>query len=140
MRGLNLHRYANEARHRADELLDLLSDEDMEELFSLEQTKRIVDVENIVSAPSQRVLNILAQTPSQDEKWAQKKNRIQFFQEWIAARHWVIRSANALQLAANVADNLGGGYRDAVRGGAQLASEFPAQPTAEDWLYTRMAG
>ncbi|PIE13796.1 MAG: hypothetical protein CSA70_03515 [Rhodobacterales bacterium] len=135
---MDLQRYAQAARNRANELLWLLSEE---QRFTLQEWIKIegnLDLESFIPAPPKRVLTILSQTPAQDQKWLEKKDRGAFFREWIAARHWALSAATAMQIGAEIADVAGGPYRKAVRNAAPVAVKLRDRPDPEDWLWLEM--
>lgn len=134
----DVDRYALEARGRANELLDLLSVDERHLLEAWASQDGNLDIEPIISGPSRRVLTILSQTPAADAAWKSKKARPVFLREWLAARHWALTAAVALQQTARVYDTVGGPYRRAVRNAAQAASPFQVLLTVDAWLWLEM--
>lgn len=135
-----MHKYATEARHRANELLWMLTDDERQTLQNWMLEDGNVDFPAMVIKPAPRVLTILSQTPAQDDRWRQKKGTATFLREWLAARHWALTAANALQNAADVQDAVVRQYRRSCRRVAQAAGRFPAPVDAEDWLWLEMDG
>ena len=127
-----------EAAGRADEILDLFSDEQIDILREWLKVNLDRELMMFIITLSPRIETILAQTPAKDRAWAQKTARGTFVREWLAARHWAIASAKALRIASALQDVPGLGYRQAVRYAAPVASEWLDPPDTEDLLTLRL--
>lgn len=133
-----MDRYAIEAVGRANELLDLLTDEQADIVRGWLAINNDVSLWEGMVTLSPRTLKRLGQTPAQDRAWFQKTDRPTFLREWLAVRHWAIASARSLWIAARLQDAKGLPYRRAVQQGAQVASALLELPEAEDLLTLRL--
>ncbi len=133
-----MHRYALEAAGRADEILDLFSEEQIDILREWLRINMDRDLATAIVTLSPRTETILAQTPAKDRAWAAKTDRGTFVREWLAARHWAIASARALQIASVLQDVPGLGYRQAVQHAAPVAERWLDHPDTEDLLTLRL--
>lgn len=133
-----MDRYAMEARARADELLDLLTEEQVGVVWGWLRINSSEDLMKSIMTLSPRTLVILAQTPAKDRAWVEKTARPTFLREWLAARYWAIGSARALSIAAELHDVPGRAYRQAVRAAAPVAYRWLDQPDIEDLLELRL--
>ncbi len=133
-----MERYALEAKARADEILDLLSEQERELLWEWVKIPDNIDFTDILMGPTSRIVTILGQTPSKDHRWQEKTDRPQFVREWLAARYWAIAAARSLQIAAELHHVPGLKYRQAVQSAAQTAARELDLADAEDLLFLRM--
>ena len=133
-----MDRYASEAAARADELLDLMTEEQRDLLAAWLAQNLDDDLIDFICDPADRVLRRVAQTPSKDADWVRGTPWPRFVREWLAVRHWAIASARALQIAA-VLENAPRPYRKAVLHTARLAVPLLSPPSPDDWLSLRMA-
>ena len=133
-----MQRYALNAEARADELLDLMSEEQTDILREWLRVNLDRDLLMFIVTLSPKIEKIIAQTPAKDRAWVQKTARPTFVREWLAARHWAIVSARALRIAAELQDVPGLGYRQAVQHAAPVADKWMDQPEIEDLLTARL--
>lgn len=130
---MSLGKYAFEAQVRADELLDLVSEEEAldiwEWLKSLEAEKWTVMSSG---GPPARTKTVLQMSAKKRLDW-QTKRRLQgdFWECWVEARHWALRSANALTIAADLEDAIGLPYGKACLRAAQVAGRHLDQVPRE---------
>jgi hypothetical protein len=133
-----MRKYASAARARADELLDLMDEGDIDAAAELLRGDETLDLAMFIGQLSEPVATVLEQTPAKDKAWKKKTERTLFLRQWLAARHWAIVSANALSLAEEVSDLQGLPYRVAGRAAAQAASRWMDPPSLSDLLSTRL--
>lgn len=133
-----MERYALNAEARADELLDLMSEEQIDILREWLRVNLDRELLMFIFTLSPRTEKIIAQTPAKDRAWVQKTPRPTFVREWLAARHWAIVSARALRIAAELQDVPGLGYRQAVQHAAPVADKWMDPPETEDLLSARL--
>ncbi|WP_020042283.1 hypothetical protein [Salipiger mucosus] len=126
--------YVIEAQARADELLEMLTEEQVDLLWTWALNVAEIDWERIMSAPSDHSLRVLAMTPKQRYRWMTETPPEQFYRQWIEARHWSVLSAIALQQAEFAEYAKGMKYREACRYGAQAASRHLAPRSLETTL------
>lgn len=134
----SLSRYAQEAAARADEILDLHSEEQIDILREWLRPNLDREMKIFIITLSPRIETILGQTPAKDQAWLAKTPRPTFVREWLAARHWAFLSARSLRIAAELQDVPGLGYRRAVQYAAPVAGRFLDLPELEDLLSTRL--
>ena len=134
-----MHRYASNAAARADELLDLLGEEQLDLVSAWLRQNMDKELLEFILTPSERVQRLVGQTPAKDRKWVEKTARPTFLREWLAARHWAIAAAKELRIAEALYDTPGLGYRQAVERAVPIADEWLDQPSTEDLLLLRMA-
>lgn len=133
-----MRKYALQAEARADELLDLLSTEQIDLLREWLRSNLDKDLMLFILTLTPRIEAILAQTPAKDRRWQSSTSWPVLLREWLAARHWAIASARALRIAAELQDVPGLGYRQAVQHAAPVAEEFLDQPGTEELLSIRL--
>ena len=136
MRKPDLHPYVLNAWARADELLDLLTEGEIQILQDWLNERGELAWRSIVIL-SPRIQTILAQTPAKDQAWREKGTLEKFLHEWASARYWAILSARSLSIAADLSHVPGEGYRRAVRSAAPVADRWMVLPDQTALLSTR---
>lgn len=137
-----MRKYTSAAQARADELLDLLDEDELDaaQALLMAEVGRDGDSDLIrfIVALSGPIETILEQTPAKDRAWKKKTDRNLFLRQWLAARYWAIAAANALSLAEELENVPGLGYRMAGRAAAQAASRWMDQPDLWDLCSRRL--
>lgn len=137
-----MDRYAIEAMARADELLDLFSEEEADIVSGWLNINEDEEMVRFVTTLSPRIETLLGQAPSKDQAWMHKTPRPKFLREWLAARYWAIVSARALALASQLQALKGQrdrySYRQAVRDAAPVADRWMQRVTLEELPTLRM--
>ncbi|MDO5648910.1 hypothetical protein [Paracoccus sp. (in: a-proteobacteria)] len=130
-----MERYVMAAQARVDELLELMSEEQRDLLEAWLEDNLDKELANFILTPSDRIQRLVGQTPAKDLQWVQKTARPTFVREWLAARHWAIASANALAIAAELADTRGRSYRKAIQIAVPVAERWLDRPSLDDLLH-----
>ena len=134
-----MDRYAMHARDRANELLELLTDEQKDMFVAWLGRDTTIDLKVITHEdPPDRILALLAQTPAKDEKWVQNTPRSQFLQEWLHVRYLALLSANALTIAVSVENAIRKSYRDTCRTTAKAVFDHEFHPETEDLIFLEL--
>lgn len=136
---MSLFRYALELRGLCDELLDLVSYEDRE--FALSNLEPQFPHPFLPLSQKRRdeTLRFLTQQPSQRRKTWAKLDQQQQVRLWCTARYLALLSANAAQLALDVAEQCDGPYRQALGNVASVALQPELSPSAQEIAHARLA-
>ena len=132
-----LDRYIWEAQAHANELLELYSLDDREQLLRQLQGDWPSLLPSLLTPPKEAFV-FLGEGPTQQERRLAKLSERDQLLLWVQARFLALRSASALQTAKHVLPGSNWTYRRAVRHFAEVVSQAPALPSPQDVALLRL--